>query len=82
MNLQMTARQISGVPGRRCVELQASRVGAARKPPSGPCSLACVAFGITDAQDELDGGIEEVKGEEAKEEGAQHRVEEGTAFLG
>jgi len=34
------------------------------------------AFGITDNQDELDGGIEEVEGKEAKEEGAQHHVEE------
>jgi len=63
---------------------QTSRVGAVRKPPSGPCGLTYIAFGITDAQDELDGGIEEVKGEEAKEEGAQHHMEEeeGTAFLG
>jgi len=34
------------------------------------------AFGIADNQDELDGGTKEVEGEEAKEEGAQHRTEE------
>ena len=33
-------------------------------------------FGIADDQDELDGGIEEVKGEEAKKEGVQHHMEE------
>jgi len=39
------------------------------------------ACGIADARDELDGGVEEVEGEEAEEEGAQRRAEEGAAFL-